>query len=320
MNKKYGYWTKEKCCEEALKYKTRKEFQIEISSAYQASYRNEWLDEICSHMVEIKKLKGYWTKERCHKEALKYKLKKDFISSGSVYYIAYRNGWINEICSHMEIVGNRFKRCIYAVEFSDNHVYVGLTYNTEKRFKNHQDKKKNTTVYKYIHSSGLIPIFKKLTDYIPVQEASLLEEKIKNDYKKLNWLILNKVKCGATAGYNLKWTKKRCSEEALKYKTRVEFHYNSSSAWNSALFHGWLDEICSFMFNNGRLQNKNGIWQIKDNCLNEALKYKTRMEFVTNSRGAYKAAHANKWLDEICIHMPKRNTPKHYKKYFEQDI
>jgi len=50
-----GYWTKEKCHEESLKYKSREEFRKNHSSAYSASIRNKWLDEICSHMIRLRK-------------------------------------------------------------------------------------------------------------------------------------------------------------------------------------------------------------------------------------------------------------------------
>jgi len=48
-----GYWTKERCAEEAKKHKTRTEFQRNSSGAYSAALENSWLDQICSHM-EIK--------------------------------------------------------------------------------------------------------------------------------------------------------------------------------------------------------------------------------------------------------------------------
>lgn len=49
-HKKHGHWTKENCQEEALKYNYRVEFQDAPSGAYQAALKNEWIDEICSHM------------------------------------------------------------------------------------------------------------------------------------------------------------------------------------------------------------------------------------------------------------------------------
>ena len=55
-------WTKEKCKEEALKYKFRSDFNKYSGSAYHAKFwkkssyvyglcrKNKWLDEICIHM------------------------------------------------------------------------------------------------------------------------------------------------------------------------------------------------------------------------------------------------------------------------------
>ena len=48
--KPIGYWTKERCKEETLKYNTRSEFQKGSESAYQAARKNGWLDDICKHM------------------------------------------------------------------------------------------------------------------------------------------------------------------------------------------------------------------------------------------------------------------------------
>lgn len=43
-----------------------------------------------------------WNKEKCKKEALKYKNRTEFhINSSSAYNSAYKNGWLNNICSHM---------------------------------------------------------------------------------------------------------------------------------------------------------------------------------------------------------------------------
>jgi hypothetical protein len=44
-----GYWTIERCHEEALKYSTRSNFRRD-SNSYKAAQRNGWLDHICSHM------------------------------------------------------------------------------------------------------------------------------------------------------------------------------------------------------------------------------------------------------------------------------
>ena len=44
------YWTHEKCKNETLKYNKRNDFHLESASAYDSAHRNNWLNEICSHM------------------------------------------------------------------------------------------------------------------------------------------------------------------------------------------------------------------------------------------------------------------------------
>ena len=102
IHKPDNYWTKEKCAEEALKYKTRKEFSDKNGSAYGKSRKNKWLNEICIHMVEILKPVRYWTKERCQEEALKYTTRNDFRKkSPSAYNASLKKNWLNDICGHV---------------------------------------------------------------------------------------------------------------------------------------------------------------------------------------------------------------------------
>ena len=44
-------------------------------------------------------------------------------------------------------------------------------------------------------------------------------------------------------------------------------------------------------------------WEVKENCLVEALKYNTRRAFSKGSAAAYASAKRKEWLDEICQHM-----------------
>jgi len=50
MRKKKGYWTKETCQEESLKYENRTDFRKKSRGAYNKTYENKWLNDICSHM------------------------------------------------------------------------------------------------------------------------------------------------------------------------------------------------------------------------------------------------------------------------------
>ena len=63
ITKPNKYWTYEKCKEEASKYKTKKDFRKNCSSAFSISKNNKWFDDICSHMKHMVKPDGYWTYE-----------------------------------------------------------------------------------------------------------------------------------------------------------------------------------------------------------------------------------------------------------------
>lgn len=95
-------YNKEECHKEALKYNYRSEFQINNNAVYCSANRNKWLNEICNHMIEKKHPDGYWTKEKCQEEALKYNYKSDFQKNANVAYLtSQRRKWFVEICSHM---------------------------------------------------------------------------------------------------------------------------------------------------------------------------------------------------------------------------
>ena len=186
-----GFWTKENCQKESLKYKTRLEFQKGSRGAYQSSLRNGWLDDVCNDMEEVVKPKGYWTKENCQKESLKYKTRLEFQKgSGSAYQKCCKNGWLDEICKDMEVVGNLKMRCIYVFEFEDNYAYVGLTYDIKMRYDVHMNSIKSS-VYKHIEETNLTPKFIQLTDYMDEELASKEETVWENKYISEGWDMLN---------------------------------------------------------------------------------------------------------------------------------
>ena len=300
---KYKIWTYRKCEEEALKYKTRGEFANNSGSAYAYARRKKILDEVTVHMIWGRKPSGYWIYERCKKEASKYQTRNEFrIKSGSAYDRALKNKWIDDICVHMKIVGNRKKRCIYSYEFSDKHVYVGLTHNIEERQKV-RDNNINDSVTKYKESTNLIPKRIKLTKYLDVNIASELEGKFLKKYINDGWIILNKRKTGGIGGDYCRWTKENCILIAKNCNSKKEFYSKHGSAYNSALRNEWISEIYKIF--NSIPQKRN--YYTFDYCKNEVLKYKTKKEFKENNRGAYEASLRNLWHDKICEHMIHKN-------------
>lgn len=233
-----------------------------------------------------------WTKEKCMFEALKYETRYQFqLKSKGAYSAAFRNKWLDEICSHMNKTGNWYNRCIYAYEFSDNHVYIGLTYNlNERNFNRH--KNSNDAVTKYVLLTKLKPKLIQLTDYIDVNLASKLEIQYIDEYKNNGWIILNIAKGGTVGNSIHKLTYDECKVIAINYLSRNEFKKNNRSTYEIARKNGWLNSICLHM----KPLLKYWTFEL---CREEALKYKTRTKFHDNCNGAYKAALRNNWLNII---------------------
>lgn len=93
-SKPAGYWTYERCYEEAKKYHSRSEFKKNSVSAYKTALAKGWLDDY-TWFVRLWEFK--WNKETCYLEAQKYKTRKEFhTGSASAYAAAHRNGWLDE--------------------------------------------------------------------------------------------------------------------------------------------------------------------------------------------------------------------------------
>ena len=93
---KYSY---EVCKKAAALCKTRTEFNKRFPKESEASRKNGWHDEICSHMPAPQHV---YTKEECQATALLYTNRGDFRKcSKKIYDKACHAGWIDEICKHM---------------------------------------------------------------------------------------------------------------------------------------------------------------------------------------------------------------------------
>jgi len=293
-----GYWNKERCLNDALKYDRRVDWQKKSSSAYGSANKNGWLNSCTSHMSEIRKPNGYWNKENCIDESKKYKTITEWSKKSSISYkIARENKWLNE-CIHFVRIGSKYKRLIYVFEFPDKSVYVGLTYNSQKRKLEHLNDKKSP-VYIYSKNTNLVPIFKEITNYIESDIASKQEEEILNDYKKMEWNILNIAKTGGLGGNSKKWTMESCEIAALKCRSRNEFQKKYGGAYKVARQNNWLDICYQHMNHKQKMWN---YWTL-NRCKEDALNYKSRSEWRKNSGSAYNAAMKNKWDKKCCEHM-----------------
>jgi predicted GIY-YIG superfamily endonuclease len=303
MPKIHKTWTDDLLQQEAQKYSTPGEFNKFSPSAYTLSRNRgkEFFDDITSHMDRIIP----WTEEMIREEALKYKSRSEFAQeSGGAYRAAQRLGILDDVVSHMELKGSKFTRAIYSYEFPDKSVYVGLTYDFDKRNRTHMTSE-SSSVFQHMMKTGYRPTLKKLTSFMDKEEASRMETKLAQKYKDEGWKLLNKAKTGALGGDTLLWTREQIQTEAQKYDTLKDFYENAASAIQAAKKIGdeFYQQIISGM--------KMGLKYWSDEELKKIAKqYKTRQEFVDNDPMAYQAAkrRGDEFYDSITKHMGYQRT------------
>ena len=101
------YWTYKRVRKEAKKYKTRTEFKSGSRGAYNVALNLGWAEAVCLHMPKTSKPRDYWTLAKTKKEAKKYKSRTAFKKgSRGAFGAAYRNDWLDAVCSHMESVSD----------------------------------------------------------------------------------------------------------------------------------------------------------------------------------------------------------------------
>jgi len=253
-----GYWTKEKCQEESLKYNTRNKFRVRSIAAYNTAFENGWLDEICKHMIETKKPNNYWTKEKCQEEALKYNNKTDFLKYGKgAYQKSMRNGWLDEVCSHM--IELQKPSGHWTKEMCKEEA---LKYGTKSEFR------KNTNgAYNAARKNGWLD---EITSHmVELQKPSMYWTKKKCQEEALKYNTRTDFQNGSSSAYQKSmrngwlddicshmeqlikpidsWTFDECKKEALKYNTRTDFRIKSHGAFQASIKNGWYKEICSHM-------------------------------------------------------------------------
>jgi hypothetical protein len=288
---KIKVWTYDEAKDEAKKYNTFAEF-VKNSPAYNQSRSHGWIKDF-QEFLDTKNFR--WTKELVQKEADKYKTRVEFKkNSPRAYSAAHQHGWIDDVTKDMIQLGHLYKRMVYAYEFSDNTVYVGLTLNKEKRHSSHNDLVKiSSPVAKHILKTKLTPEFKVISDYIDAQDAQDLENCTIENYRQNGWNILNSHKGGGLGACRRFWTKDMVQKEAEKYTTRGEFKKNSKNAYQAAQKYGWLEELTKNME-----YADTTVWKY-DKVKELADISKNRSDLKNKSQSAYASALRNGWLDEF---------------------
>ena len=255
-------WTREKCYGAARQCSTPSEYQKRFGSAKYSASRQGFYYEMRDQMIA----EGYWkikrndnrTKASCAASAKNYKTRSEFAKGDNGSYLyARRHGWLDEICSDMEKVGDQDTRKIYVFEFQDGHAYVGLAYDPQLRLRQHTMYDKKSPVFKFLQKHNVAYEYKILTDWLSKEESQKMECHYIHKYMEEGWVMLNE-KDGGDLGGRKKpaFSLKRLQEIANKYIYKKEFMKNDKKAYLFAYTHGLLDKICSHMENSLKIPKK----------------------------------------------------------------
>jgi len=227
----------EDCRELIKKYAYLGDFAKKESGAYTTIISNKWHDLLVK-LTKKHKSKGYWTYERCKEYALMH-TEKQKMDDVPRHYI-YKNGWY-ELMDHMENLPSLGTRYIYVFEFDDNHVYIGLSYNTDKRKSDHLCSTSNSSVRTHIEDTNSKYEFKVLTEALSMKDSSHVERRYIDEYRNNGWVVLNKNKGGSLGGGKKKYTYEQCKKKVSEYKTLKEFTEQDSGYYGRIKAEKWVE-------------------------------------------------------------------------------
>lgn len=250
-----------------------------------------------------------YSKEDCSKAASQCTTRSEFEKKYPGEYIkALKKGWLDEICTHMPMVGNWYFRCIYAYVFvveKKKFVYVGLTSNLNRRNKEHRNEKESA-VYKFAEKFKVeIPTMQQLTEYLPKEEAADKEGEILQKFIADGYIPLNIMKTGGLGGhlYNDGFTYEDCVTEANKYKSRSEWKKNHYATYYVARIMGWIDYIKPQKSRYGRKDQR--YWTM-ERCCDLAKECASISEYAEKHPVAYATVCKHKWNDVVFANIERQ--------------
>ena len=286
-----------------------------------------------------------WTHEKCLMEAKKFDGRHAFQrGNSSAYSYAYKNGILDEICSHMKIKNIQWTNEMLAKEakkypnkssFQRGHA-VAYTTSQRRGFPNGMCDHMEELRHEWTNEE----LFKEALNYTSRSEFSIkgcgayhtatrrclldqicshMERKGSRSLRGLyvfEYLIAKKAYIGLTYNYE-----RRYLSHLKKTKSIIEMDKTEKHEFKP-LGVLYPKEIASIMEQELMEEYRNNGWtllnQMKGGGLGgntlkwtkellaiEAQKYPTRWAFVKGALGAYHAAIRMNILDEICAHMPK---------------
>lgn len=190
--------------------------------------------------------------ERIREIASRHQTRKSFATNdASAYQMAWRNGWLDDVCQHMSISP------VYSdVRWDRDRVMIeALKYKSRSAFK-----RGCSGAYCHALNSGFLDdacahmsdAYRKWTDEDLAFEAA--KYSTRKDFQSGSYSAYRHAHrrgmidavCAHMEG-KMQWDRDSVIAEAAKYSIRSEFRMMSGGAYNYANAHGFLDEACAHM-------------------------------------------------------------------------
>lgn len=226
----------------AKNYSTPSEFyQKKREAATQARQKGEeFWNMVTSHMKKQPQKYFCDNPAKIYEDALQYDYLPEFTKNSALLKASKRCGIFDEVTEHMKKLGSLTKRLVYAFEFPDNSVYVGLTHNMDKREKQHEEEERSAVAKHFakIEKKPFLRILSK--QYIDAADAQAMEGCQIEKYKKEGWHILNSTKAGSLGACKVLYTKEMVINLLKTVSSYDEFQ--KSPLYGAASRNKWLKE------------------------------------------------------------------------------
>ncbi len=249
LKKPNGYWTEDKCLQDARQYLARSEWEKNSPSAYQRALKSGWLKKCSAHMKRPKVHNKKWTEKEILNSAAKYSARSQWAARELGAYIAARRlGILDEACAHMSNGHRRWS--------------VSAIAEDAKRFQNRSSwRNASPGAYAAAKRRRLLgtvtrhmkPVPRRWSRQDILSEAkkfTILKEwrkKGSDSYSAALKLGIARVASRHMQRATRSWSKRELLAEGKKFKTRSEWQRKETSSYQIAARLGILDQACRHM-------------------------------------------------------------------------
>lgn len=301
-----GYWTKERCMEQALQHETVKPWKESSRSSYEAAQRNGWMAACTAHMRVLSRPQSYWTRERCIESAQGCDTITAWMKAEKgAYNRAKAQGWFDECVAHME---QRTPAGHW--DIPENVMAEAIKHPTRGRWFDASQPSykaaKRLGIFDecVAHMGGPVAGVLKYTEQDCFAIASRYERRsdfINNEPGAANAAVRYGIYEQVTAHMPVprELTKKAVAESASQFETIVDWQKADGSAYQKARDMGWFDEVTAHM----ERQHRECI--TKEIVLESAKPHRTISDWTRADGSAVHKARKMGWMDEATAHMER---------------